>query len=1044
MWLRILALAGAYYLAGQLGLMLAVPPGYATAFEPAAGIALAGLLVLGLRAWPGILLAAFLLHVPTAFESGSLGQSLGLPFAIGAGAALQAVVGAVLVRRWIGYPNPLNREHDIAGLLLAGPLSCLIGATSGVFCLWLTGRIETGEIGLNWCTWWVGASIGAFLVAPAVMVWTARPQHDWRRPITVSAPLLVLAGLVVAMFVYTDAREQENIQYAFEFQTEILTRAVQTRIDHALESLHSMGNFHGTGPTSAEHQRFSKAAKSILQRRAAVQAFSWLPRVKDADRAGFEKACRQNIEAGFQIRERKPGGEFEEAAERPVHFPILYREVAAQRPVLYREPTPNSARSLGFDVASERLDVLERAAKDGVPMASPPIAPAQNKLGDKNVVVYLPIYRDDLVPDSVEDRPEAVLGYIAAVLQVGEIVQLAWEGSNSEGIDFWIYDEKASPQTRLAYFRGTPRGMSEIASIADETGAPDAGKGRKTEIDVAGRKWTLRFVRTPLYLAAQRSMQAWTVLAGGMLLTGLLGGVLLVITGRAELVAGLVEKRTAELAQVNTALRQEIGERKLAVEALSLREESLRQSEERFRLLVDGTTDYAIFMLDPHGRVMSWNAGAERIKGYPAEEIIGQHVARFYTAEDIHAGKPQRHLQTALDEGRCEDETWSVRKDGSKFWVNMIYTVLRDAAGNLKGFSKITRDLTERRQAEFAVEESRRFVQRIAEMVPSILYVHDLREQRIIFVNRRIESILGYSPEATKQPGTSLLRDHIHPDDLAKVDRANEQYQTAEDGVAIDTEYRMRHANGEWRWLHSRNTIFVRDAEGNPSQILGTIQDITERKRLEQEVVDVAVAEQRRIGQELHDGTGQELTGLCMLADNLADALRESSPQDAQLARRIAQGLRQALSQVRALSRGLIPVEVDAEGLMAALTELTTRISDLHSLNCVFECANPVPVEDNYTATQLYRIAQEAITNAIKHGKPHSIRVSLEARGPYLTLRVVDDGIGFSPAETNGDGMGLRIMRYRAGQIGAQFAVRPGPTSGAIVSCTLFRGNFHA
>jgi signal transduction histidine kinase len=220
--------------------------------------------------------------------------------------------------------------------------------------------------------------------------------------------------------------------------------------------------------------------------------------------------------------------------------------------------------------------------------------------------------------------------------------------------------------------------------------------------------------------------------------------------------------------------------------------------------------------------------------------------------------------------------------------------------------------------------------------------------------------------------------------------------------------------------------------------------DVTERKALESSLVNAISGEQRRIGQELHDGTGQELTGLCMLADNLADALRDSSPQDSQLAHRIAEGLRQALGQVRALSRGLIPVEVDAEGLMAALTELTTRISDLHGLNCVFECAEPVPVEDNYTATQLYRIAQEAITNAIKHGQPHTIRVSLEARGQYLTLRVVDDGVGFAPAETNGDGMGLRIMSYRAGQIGAQFAVRPGTTRGAIVSCTLLRGNIHA
>jgi signal transduction histidine kinase len=136
-------------------------------------------------------------------------------------------------------------------------------------------------------------------------------------------------------------------------------------------------------------------------------------------------------------------------------------------------------------------------------------------------------------------------------------------------------------------------------------------------------------------------------------------------------------------------------------------------------------------------------------------------------------------------------------------------------------------------------------------------------------------------------------------------------------------------------------------------------------------------------------------------------------------------------------------VEVDAEGLMAALTELTNRISDLHAVNCVFDCVEPVPVEDNYTATQLYRIAQEAITNALKHGQAANLRVSLETRGDYITLKIADDGVGIPDTDEAQEGMGLRIMRYRAGQIGAHFTVRPGPTNGTVVTCTLFRGNIH-
>ena len=130
------------------------------------------------------------------------------------------------------------------------------------------------------------------------------------------------------------------------------------------------------------------------------------------------------------------------------------------------------------------------------------------------------------------------------------------------------------------------------------------------------------------------------------------------------------------------------------------KEEALRVSEERIRLMVEGVKDYAILMLDPEGHVVSWNAGAERIKGYRADEIIGRHVSVFYPQEDVEAGKPGRVLSAAAAEGRFEDEGWRVRKDGSRFWANVVVTPIRDAAGALKGFSKVTRDLTERRRGE--------------------------------------------------------------------------------------------------------------------------------------------------------------------------------------------------------------------------------------------------------------------------------------------------------------------------------------------------------
>ena len=137
-----------------------------------------------------------------------------------------------------------------------------------------------------------------------------------------------------------------------------------------------------------------------------------------------------------------------------------------------------------------------------------------------------------------------------------------------------------------------------------------------------------------------------------------------------------------------------------------------------YRLLVDSVVDYAIFLLDLEGRVTTWNPGAKLIKGYQAEEIIGQHFSRFYPAEDVVAGKPARELDIAAREGRVEDEGWRVRKDGTRFWASVVITALRDDAGRLRGFGKVTRDMTARKAAE---ERARRAEQKFHHLVDAVI-----------------------------------------------------------------------------------------------------------------------------------------------------------------------------------------------------------------------------------------------------------------------------------------------------------------------------------
>jgi len=196
-------------------------------------------------------------------------------------------------------------------------------------------------------------------------------------------------------------------------------------------------------------------------------------------------------------------------------------------------------------------------------------------------------------------------------------------------------------------------------------------------------------------------------------------------------------------------------------------EETLRQSEERFRLLVSSVQDYAILMLDPEGRVASWNAGAERIEGYAAEEIIGQHFSRFYLPEDIEGGKPKRELQIAAEQGKVEDEGWRVRKDGSRFWADVVITAVRDDSGRLRGFSKVARDLTERKRAEQQTRLQNALLEASNKELEAFSYAvsHDLRAP--------LRSIDGFSQALLEDCAPRL--DDLGKDHLQRVRAATQR-----------------------------------------------------------------------------------------------------------------------------------------------------------------------------------------------------------------------------------------------------------------------------
>jgi two-component system CheB/CheR fusion protein len=341
-------------------------------------------------------------------------------------------------------------------------------------------------------------------------------------------------------------------------------------------------------------------------------------------------------------------------------------------------------------------------------------------------------------------------------------------------------------------------------------------------------------------------------------------------------------------------------------------------------------------------------------------------------------------------------------------------------------------DISARKQAERSRQESQDRLQTIVNTAVDAIVTADERGT-IASVNPAAERMFGYTAAEMLGQNVKMLMPspyrEEHDEYLGRYLRTGEKHI-----IGIGREVRGRRKDGSTFPVD----LSVSEYQDRTQRFFsGVLRDLSVRKALEREVLEAATMEQWRIGRELHDSSGQELTALGLLAEALVEALAKTSPGEAVLATKIAEGVKRVLGQVRALSRGLIPAEVDAPGLTAALAELASRTSELHGVACTFECREPVLVEDNQRATHLYGIAKEAVSNALKHSGAKNIRISLESDDRSVALRVRDDGVGLPSEPVESKGMGLKIMRYRAGLINAGLTVGPAERGGTLVSCSI-------
>ncbi|MEX0715226.1 MAG: PAS domain-containing protein [Planctomycetaceae bacterium] len=335
-----------------------------------------------------------------------------------------------------------------------------------------------------------------------------------------------------------------------------------------------------------------------------------------------------------------------------------------------------------------------------------------------------------------------------------------------------------------------------------------------------------------------------------------------------------------------------------------------------------------------------------------------------------------------------------------------------------------------------ALERGRRFTERIADSLPSIVCLYDLVERKPVYANRQVAAILGCTLPELERIGIDI----VHPNDRARVAELRDRLFRAANDDVIEIECRLRRGDGRWGWFHGRCVVFHQEEE-NPSDsarlVLCTIRDVTERKELERQIAQLVDQERLRLGQTLHDSLGQQLTGIGLLAERLRQQLERDGSHESSSAASLLEHVKDAQKQARALARSLLPVEVDANGLMSALDKLVRDTRELFDAVVEFRCESPVAVEDNSTATHLYHIAREAFQNAIKHAEARRIVIELKRQADTVTLSIADDGRGFDRGASPATGFGRRFMQYRADLIGANLAIDSEAGAGTTVLCTL-------
>jgi PAS domain S-box-containing protein len=417
--------------------------------------------------------------------------------------------------------------------------------------------------------------------------------------------------------------------------------------------------------------------------------------------------------------------------------------------------------------------------------------------------------------------------------------------------------------------------------------------------------------------------------------------------------------------------------------------------------------------------ISAWNGGRKAGIGVALACSLATFLHDTNVSKDVSLGQAIWNLSVQI---------------GIYLFAALLVSAVRGLTENLERrvrerTAALELEIKDRKQTEEQLRKTMQQLRQLAENIADAFWMRNAEETRMVYASPAYEKIWGRSCKELYQLPNAWL-EAIHAEDRERVAHA---MQTKQSAGEYNQEYRIVRPDSTLRWIRDR-AFPIRDSSGKVIRIVGIAEDITERRQLERQILEISDREQARMGQDLHDGLCQKLVSIAFDNDSLEQKLAARELPETQTTRAIAALLDDVITEARALSRGLFPVQLETDGLGLALQQLAASVRSRFKVDCDVDCPQVVQVRDNAAATHLYRIAQEAANNAIKHGKVSSISIQLIVTGDQVRLTVSDDGIGI-PLPLSSTGMGLHIMEYRARNIGGTLSIERGASGGTVVSC---------